>query len=392
MSKIAFFCIPAAGHTNPTLAVVRALTQAGHTVRYYSFEAFRPRIEAAGAQFVACDAFNMEMKLSPHDGARIARDTAFATQVLVETTLAMDAQLLRDLQSFAPQVVVADSMAMWGKLLARKCGIPFMCSTTTFAFNAHSAKIMKQSVGELFRLLLGMPRINRQLSRLRAHGYAVKGILDVVQNDNDTDTIVYTSALFQPYADTFSDKYHFVGPSVQEKPPLPRQSGRKRVYVSLGTVNNDMPDFFRRCIRALSGDYELIVSVGDHIDPAAMGELPAYTTVAQRVDQMAVLADCDVFLTHCGMNSVSEALYCGVPLVLWPQTAEQRGVANRTAELSAGYMLADASEQGVRAAVETVLREAAYRQAAARIRESMRAAGGAPAAAQAILDLAQEKR
>ena len=123
-----------------------------------------------------------------------------------------------------------------------------------------------------------------------------------------------------------------------------------------------------------------------------MGELPAYTTVAQRVDQMAVLADCDVFLTHCGMNSVSEALYCGVPLVLWPQTAEQRGVANRTAELGAGYMLADASEQGVRAAVETVLREAAYRQAAARIRESLRTAGGAPAAAQAILDLAQEKR
>lgn len=392
MSKIAFFCIPASGHTNPTLAVVRALTQAGHTVRYYSFEAFRPRIEAAGAQFVACDAFNMEMKLSPHDGARIARDTAFATQVLVETTLAMDAQLLRDLQSFAPQVVVADSMAMWGKLLARKCGIPFMCSTTTFAFNADSAKIMKQSVGELFRLLLGMPRINRQLSRLRAHGYAVKGILDVVQNDNDTDTIVYTSALFQPCADTFSDKYHFVGPSVQEKLPLPRQSGRKRVYVSLGTVNNDMPDFFRRCIRALSGDYELIVSVGDQIDPSAMGELPAYTIVAQRVDQMAVLADCDVFLTHCGMNSVSEALYCGVPLVLWPQTAEQRGVANRTAELGAGYMLADASEQGVRAAVETVLREAAYRQAAARIRESLRAAGGAPAAAQAILELAQGKR
>ena len=29
MSKIAFFCIPASGHTNPTLAVVRALTQAG---------------------------------------------------------------------------------------------------------------------------------------------------------------------------------------------------------------------------------------------------------------------------------------------------------------------------------------------------------------------------
>ena len=32
--NIAFFCIPAHGHTNPTLAVVRELTARGHTVRY----------------------------------------------------------------------------------------------------------------------------------------------------------------------------------------------------------------------------------------------------------------------------------------------------------------------------------------------------------------------
>ena len=50
--NIAFFCIPAHGHTNPTLAVVRELTARGHTVRYYTTEAFRAKIEAAGAVFV----------------------------------------------------------------------------------------------------------------------------------------------------------------------------------------------------------------------------------------------------------------------------------------------------------------------------------------------------
>ena len=53
--NIAFFCIPAHGHTNPTLAVVRELTARGHTVRYYTTEAFRAKVEAAGAVFVPFD-------------------------------------------------------------------------------------------------------------------------------------------------------------------------------------------------------------------------------------------------------------------------------------------------------------------------------------------------
>ena len=53
--KIAWFCIPAHGHTNPTLGVVRELTAAGHQVFYFSFEAFREKIEQAGARFISCD-------------------------------------------------------------------------------------------------------------------------------------------------------------------------------------------------------------------------------------------------------------------------------------------------------------------------------------------------
>ena len=36
--KIAWFCIPAHGHTNPTLGLVKTLTEAGHQVWYFSFE------------------------------------------------------------------------------------------------------------------------------------------------------------------------------------------------------------------------------------------------------------------------------------------------------------------------------------------------------------------
>ena len=47
MSSIWFCSIPAHGHVNPTLPVVRELVRRGHSVRYYEVEPFRAGIEAA---------------------------------------------------------------------------------------------------------------------------------------------------------------------------------------------------------------------------------------------------------------------------------------------------------------------------------------------------------
>ena len=59
--KIAWFCIPAHGHTNPTLGLVREMTAAGHEIRYFSFADFREKIEAAGAKFIPCDGVDIGM-------------------------------------------------------------------------------------------------------------------------------------------------------------------------------------------------------------------------------------------------------------------------------------------------------------------------------------------
>ena len=41
MSKIVFFNMPAHGHTNPTIEVVKELVSRGHEVVYYSFSEFK---------------------------------------------------------------------------------------------------------------------------------------------------------------------------------------------------------------------------------------------------------------------------------------------------------------------------------------------------------------
>ena len=134
MSKIVFFCIPAHGHTNPTLGVVKELTCRGHEVLYYSYKAFREKIEAAGAVFFACDDFDAELHLTKEESARLGSDLALSTRVLVDTTLSLDEMVCREMERLKPDCIVADSMAVWGKAVAKKLGIPCVSSTTTFAF------------------------------------------------------------------------------------------------------------------------------------------------------------------------------------------------------------------------------------------------------------------
>ena len=263
--NIAFFCIPAHGHTNPTLAVVRELTARGHTVRYYTTEAFRAKVETAGAVFVPFDAEAARPGMTSADGARLGSDLTFSTRLIVDLTLAADDWLSRELTVHRPDVIVGDSMAFWAKLAAKKHGIPFVSSTTTFAFNRFSAKVIEQNGAGFLQFLLAQPRINRQLKRLRAAGYAVKSVFDIIANDNETETVVYTSPEFQPCADTFSEKYHFVGPLLRPaQSSFEKLPGRSLIYISLGTVNNDALPFYRACLAAFGGDprFQLVFSAG----------------------------------------------------------------------------------------------------------------------------------
>ncbi len=388
MSKIVFFCIPAHGHTNPTLGVVRELIARGHEVLYYSYNLFKEKIEATGATFVSCDEFDAEQHIDPKDAKRVGSDLAFSTKLLVDTTLALDDMVCKEMERLQPDCIVADSMAVWGKAVALKLGIPFVSSTTTFAFNKHSAQVMKQSLGQLFGMIFSMPKINKDIKRLQDKGYPVKSVLDIIQNDENTHTVVYTSPQFQPCADTFNDKYAFVGPSIRPVTEEITKTKDKLIYISMGTVVNDMVSLYRKCIKAFAEtDYQVIMSVGDLVDVKELGEIPKNISVHSHVDQIAVLAKADAFLSHCGMNSVNESLYYGVPLVMYPQTSEQGGVANRVTQVGAGIMLDKTTPEAIRKAVETLLSDNSYRDGALVISKGFKGCSGAKGAADKILSV-----
>lgn len=388
MSKIVFFSIPAHGHTNPTLNVVKELVSQGHQVWYFSYNFLREKIESVGATFISCDDYDIEGKLTAKDSARLGKDLAFSTKILVDTTLALDDMVSHYIKDLKPDCIVSDSMALWGKAAALKFNIPFVCSTTTFAFNKYSAKIMKQSPLKLLRMFISMPEIAKQIERLKNKGYPITNVLDIIGNNENLHTIVYTSREFQPYSETFSDKFSFVGPLVRESVGDFKKTKEKLIYISMGTVNNNMMSFYKTCISAFKdADYQVVISVGKMVNINDFGILPENISVFPQVDQIAVLKKADVFVSHSGMNSVSESLYFGVPLALAPQTTEQKGVAQRVLEKGAGVMLKKANKSALQSAVDKLLNDKSYKQNANKISQEFKSTSGAKGAVEKILEV-----
>lgn len=384
MKRVAFFCIPAHGHTNPMLPVAAELVKRGNTVRFYSFDEFRDKINATGAEFISCDAYLPALSEQEEDGLKIISTTEMTVQD-IRITLSMDGFLDEEFKTFRPDLVYTDSVCFWGKLSAWKHHVPMVVSTSTFAFNRLSSQYMKNTPRELADMILGLPRVSKELKKLEPYGYHVKGALSLIQSDNHTDSVVYTSRRFQPYAESFSDHYAFVGPSVFSNAVPDKTKQRPLVYISMGTVINDRPDFYAKCMQALQDqNVDVVISCGNAVSRESLGVLPDNIQVYPYVNQLDILSRADAFITHCGMNSVSESLYMATPMVLYPQTSEQKAVARRVTEIGAGMVLNDDSVDGIQAAIQEVLSNSAYGKAAEACSADFRSCTGAAGAAEFI--------
>ena len=206
-------------------------------------------------------------------------------------------------------------------------------------------------------------------------------------------SLVYTSREFQPCAETFGDAYAFVGPLLESRAdgsdfPWDGVVHPRIVYVSLGTLFNADAAFYRRCMDGLATlDAQVVMSVGRRVAIDSLGAAPANMLLRTHVPQLEVLERASAFITHGGMNSVSESLYYGVPMVVIPQMSEQEVVAGRTQELGAGIALSkpDVTADTLRSSVDRLLADGGFRQRARAIGDSFRAAGGVERAADLVM-------
>jgi MGT family glycosyltransferase len=392
MPKALFLSLPLHGHTNPSLPVVRALVERGHEVSYYSAAAFALKVEEAGAYY------------RPYRNAFLANITNLPERLeelswlLTRTTGELLAQELDAFRAERPDYIITDSVAPWGHWIGEKLRVPVVTSVSTFALNRHvlryavthgarpkSARLVWSKLKHIAKSVALARRLRRE------HEVKGPGMTGLVFGHSDLN-VVYTSREVQPCAETFDERFQFVGTSLaprREEPPVaaPEDATVPLIYVSLGTLFNAAPDFYRACFAAFRDEpVHVIMSIGTHVAAASLGEAPPNVVVKPHVPQLDVLERAQVFLTHGGMNSVSESLYHGVPVVVVPQMSEQAMVGQRVEELGAGMCLTpdQRTSEHLRASVKRLLGDGRFRRQAAVLGQSLRTAGGAARAADVI--------
>lgn len=383
MKTIMFFNIPSHGHTNPTLPIVKELIKRKYNIRYYSFDYVKEDIEKTGATYISLDEYLDEE-------AKVLASRTEMTLKDIVLTENIDDMIANDIATYHPTLLVTDSMCYWGKLIAQKYDIPMVVSTKTFAMNKSTRKYLRHSAAQIADVVVGMPKMALSLRKLKPLGYDVRNPMRLIGNDDETDTIVYTSLAFQPMSETFNEHYKFVGPSVDYREPSTEEKDKPLIYISLGSLVEKEPDTYHNIIEGLKDiNADVIITTGHKASLSSFGPLPDNVKLYDFTDQMDVLSKADVFITHCGLGSVSEGLYMGVPLALYPKTVEERAVAKRTVDLRAGAMLDASSPRRVTVTVNQVLNNDIYKNSALNIRNEFIANGGAEAAVDFIESIIQ---
>ncbi|MEE1281790.1 MAG: macrolide family glycosyltransferase [Acutalibacteraceae bacterium] len=366
--KILFINLPYYGHVMPTIGLVQELIKRGCEVTYllpYDFEA---TIAESGATFYG---YQNHKKLSE----QIKNAYRTAENII---------------ESF--DFVIYEQFFFLGKHLAEKYNKPV---ARIFTAPVTNELLMKEFI-----------TVKGPLSIFKHKWIAKAFTKDIAKNislktDNWLDEIIYnppqlnlayTLRQYQPYAEEFNEEqFKFLGPSiykikseefdfVKEEKPV--------IYISLGTVVKGAVAFFQKFIEAFRDEpVDVIISVGKRFDTKNLKNVPQNIHIYNSVPQLEVLKISDVFVTHGGMNSVSEALVYGVPMVVIPFTADQPVNARCVEKLGVGQHLPNSAinDNTLKEYVWSVMTDAGIKENMVKAQELIKQAPGNAGGAEMII-------
>jgi UDP:flavonoid glycosyltransferase YjiC (YdhE family) len=362
--RVLFTATPGWGHIHPMVPLGRALLDRGHDLLWVTGadacerlarEGFRAAAAGLGERQGMAELyrrFPQIPSLAPSERPDFMFPRLFGTV----RASAMQRDLEPLARSWAPDLFVCDAAELAGHLQAAALGVPSV--THSFGALLPEARVAA-AAAEVTPLW-----IERGLEP-RPYG----GSYDRLYID------VYPPSL-QPGPRPHLGATQLLAPSsfaTAGDEPLPEwissAAREPLVYVTFGTVFSNgaaLADIVAG-VRALP--VRVVVTVGPHGDPGSLGAQPDNVHVARYIPQDRLLPHCAVVISHAGSGTFLASLAAKIPQLCVPQAADQFINAAACERSGSGLALQPAavSVGSVRAAVERLLAEAAFRAGAARV-------------------------
>lgn len=391
--KAIYIPVGATGHILSSLPMVGELVARGVETIYFAPESCRAQVELSGAHFHPIPAVAARGKSVECDQDFIAG----LPLVFLGEADGVIGEILPVARAFDPDIVIADELALAGRLVAAALHKPLVMVFTSFApcerfsicrywpayTDDHPARAQAREIAQRFT---------------RKYGVKPLDIYEIFEGLGDLNISTLIRA-FQPAGDSFGDNFLFagaqIGPRAEAGSWQPPQDGKPLLYTSLGSLFNNWPEFYQMLfpvVREL--DLHVLCALGKALTPQDLSDIPANVTLLPFAPQLDVLAHADYFITHAGTGSAMEALYYGVPCVCIPQMDEQILTARQMVRLgvaSTSMVRAEVTEDSLRDALLRLMREPHYRERARAMSRQMRETGGSACAANAIIDFIKAK-
>lgn len=364
--KLIFTCRPTVGHFQPLLQLAKAARGRGHGVAFATGMPIAAQARAAGfACFTAGLSSDESLALLGKTGVDVRalppgeiRPFAFGRWFAGIETPPRLIDLENICAEFRPDVIAHEIAEFAGPLAATLAGIPWATVGFGPLLQPDVANLAGEGVAPLWRArgLAPLPRAG-----LYHHLYVdpCPPALQIPQIDELLSTIRIRPA---------------IGPDAASVP-----SGRRRIYVTFGTVWNSGPAAVERFRAALAGSAdaaaEAIATVGSDVDPAILGPLPANAEAHRFVPQDELLPKCACVVAHGGSGTLLGALAWGKPLLVLPQFADQFYNAERARRAGVALTLlpTEVTREAVAERVRILLADATFFERAAEVRVELAA-------------------
>ncbi|MEZ4726486.1 MAG: hypothetical protein R3E79_05070 [Caldilineaceae bacterium] len=278
MSTAVVLNLPEAGHMNPSFPLIAEMVQRGERVICYGVKPFRHAIEQTGAEFRSYS--HPRALIPPAHAGGLFSVMAF----LASATEAILPSLLEELRAIAPDYLLLDSMALWGALAQQVLKIPAITISAVFVtypqlpteqmirmnYQQAPKEVLLSGIDALHSYFEISQRLDQQ------YGTQSPNIVGAFGNAQPLN-ILFTAREFHPGGELFEEaRYKFVGPSVGMRAetiefPFAQLNNAPLLYISLGTIFNERPEFYHACFTAFGNTpYQVVMAIGDKIDPSAL--------------------------------------------------------------------------------------------------------------------------